>query len=44
MGDPQEALPCTGSSDLKMSVCGGGVNVGLDDEREGYSSNVRWKK
>jgi hypothetical protein len=27
-----------------MSVCGGGVYCVLDEEREGYSSKVRWKK
>jgi hypothetical protein len=27
-----------------MFVCGGGVYVVLDREREGYSSKVRWKK
>jgi hypothetical protein len=42
--DPHEALPCIGSSDVKMSVCGGGAYVVLVDEREGYSSKVRWKK
>lgn len=33
--EPQEALWCTGSSEWKMSVCGGGVNVLSGDEREG---------
>jgi hypothetical protein len=41
--DPQEACRCSGSSDVKMSVCGGGVYA-VWEEREGYSSNVRWKK
>jgi hypothetical protein len=38
------ACRCPGSSVLKISVCGGGVYVVLEEEREGYSSNVRWKK
>lgn len=42
--DPQEAFRCTGSSEVKMSVCGGGVYAVLKGEREGYSSKVRWKK
>tara|TARA_R110002003_G_scaffold70_43_gene6673 strand:+ start:5989 stop:6162 length:174 start_codon:yes stop_codon:yes gene_type:complete len=44
VSDPQDALLWMGSSEVKMSVCGGGVYVVLGDTREGYNSNVRWKK
>jgi hypothetical protein len=37
----QEAFRCTGSSDVKMSVWGGGVYVVEERDREGYSSKVR---
>jgi hypothetical protein len=39
--EPQEAFRCTGSAEVKMSVCGGGVYAEVVKEREGYSSNVR---
>jgi hypothetical protein len=35
---------CPGSSEVKMSVPGGGEYVVPGDEREGYSSKARWKK
>jgi hypothetical protein len=39
--EPQEAFRCTGSSDVKMSVWGGGVYAVLERDREGYNSKVR---
>jgi hypothetical protein len=33
--DPHEARLCAGSSDLKMSVCGGGTKPVSDKERRG---------
>lgn len=41
---PQEALWCAGSSEVKISVCGGGWKVVSGEERAGESSMVRWKK